>query len=475
MTPVIPAAPVKRALVLFGLAALYFAAGLLGMRLAFLNSSATPVWPSAGIALAGFLILGTRVWPAILLGAFFVNFTAAGALVPSAGIAISNTLEGLIGAFLVNRYANGRECFGRPADIIRFAAITAAISTPVSATCGVTILSLTGLARWSDYSSIWLTWWLGDAAGAMVVTPVLILWSKPARSLWRRHQLVEAAVLLVSLLVMSQLVFGGLFPDKNYPLDFLCLPFLLWAALRFEPREAAAAVLLLAGVAIWGSLWGYGPFVRPSQNESLLLLQAFMGVASVMTLSIAAVVSARRRATDQLRLLTITDPLTGLANYRQLISVLESEIRRSGRSGRTFGVLFLDLDRLKAINDRHGHLVGSRAICRVADVVRGSIRSIDTGVRYGGDEFAVILPETDESAARRVALRISERLAQDLEDPPVSVSIGVAVYPRDGDTAKALLATADHNLYVEKARRVGGAVQGGGGEGAAVAARPVVM
>jgi len=454
MTPLIRSTPVKRALVLLGLATIYFAAGRLGMRLAFLNASATPVWPSAGIALAAFLILGTRIWPAILLGAFFVNYTAAGALVPSAGIAVSNTLEGLVGAFLINRFANGRECFARPSDIFRFAAITGAISTTVSATCGVTILSLAGQARWSDYGSIWLTWWLGDAAGAMVVTPVLVLWSRPFRSLWQRRQALEAAVLLVSLLVVSQLVFGGLFSDKNYPLDFLCLPFLLWAALRFEQREAAAAVLLLAGVAIWGSLWGYGPFVRPSQNESLLLLQSFMGVASVMTLSISAVVSARRRATDQLRLLTITDPLTGLANYRHLIDVLESEMRRYGRSGRTFGVLFLDLDRLKAINDRYGHLVGSRAICRVGDVVRGSIRSIDTGVRYGGDEFAVILPETDESAARRVAQRISERLAQDREEPPVSVSIGVAVYPRDGDSAKVLLATADRHLYAEKARRV---------------------
>ena len=122
-TPVIPLAPVRRALVLCGLAAIYFAAGRLGMRLAFLNSSATPVWPSAGIALAGFLILGTRIWPAILVGAFLVNYTVAGAFVPSFGIAVSNTLEGLVGTFLVNRFANGRECFGRPADIIRFAAM----------------------------------------------------------------------------------------------------------------------------------------------------------------------------------------------------------------------------------------------------------------------------------------------------------------------------------------------------------------
>src|SRR5262252_6776282 len=194
------------------------------MRLAFLNASATPVWPSAGIALAALLILGTRIWPAILVGAFLVNYTVAGAFVPSFGIAVSNTLEGLVGAALINRFANGRECFGRPSDIIRFAAITAAVSTTVSATCGVSILSLAGMAHWSDYGSVWLTWWLGDAAGALVVTPVLVLWSKPARSLWRRHQALEATVLLVSLLVVSQLVFGGLFPDKNYPLDFLCLP-----------------------------------------------------------------------------------------------------------------------------------------------------------------------------------------------------------------------------------------------------------
>jgi two-component system cell cycle response regulator len=200
--------------------------------------------------------------------------------------------------------------------------------------------------------------------------------------------------------------------------------------------------------------------VRASQNESLLLLQAFMAVASVMTLSIAAVVSARRQVADQLRLLTVTDPLTGLANYRQLVAVLHSEMRRSIRSDRPFAVLFLDLDRLKTINDRYGHLVGSRAICRVAEVIRGSCRAIDTAVRYGGDEFALILPETDEVAARRVARRIGERLAADPERPGISVSVGVALYPRDGDAAESLLGAADRDLYADKARGVAVSSQG---------------
>ncbi|HMA42967.1 MAG TPA: MASE1 domain-containing protein, partial [Gemmatimonadales bacterium] len=379
---------------LTGLAAVYFVAGRLGLRLAFVNASATPVWPSAGIGLAALLVLGYRVWPAILLGAFLVNITTAGSVAISAAIAIGNTLEGVVGAYLVNRYAGGRDCFDRPGNIFRFAGLAAVVSATISATWGATTLSLTGSALWTEYGSIWLTWWLGDAAADLVVTPVLVLWSRPGAGAARRGQLLEAAVLLISLVVVSQLVFGGLFPDKNYPLDFLCIPFLLWASLRFEPRAAATALLLVSGIAVRGSLWGYGPFVRGTQNESLLLLQAFLGVVSLMTLTMAAVVSARRRAAERLRLMSVTDPLTGLANYRQLITVLLAEINRSVRTGRSFAVLFLDLDRLKRINDHHGHLVGSRAICRVGEALRASCRAIDTAARYGGDEFAGVLPET---------------------------------------------------------------------------------
>jgi diguanylate cyclase (GGDEF)-like protein/PAS domain S-box-containing protein len=155
----------------------------------------------------------------------------------------------------------------------------------------------------------------------------------------------------------------------------------------------------------------------------------------------------RKHAEEKVQLLAVTDPLTGLGNYRRLVEALDAEVKRTGRTGRPFAVLLLDLDQLKKINDRYGHLIGSQALCRVADVLRVFCRSIDTAARYGGDEFAVILPETTAAAARLVASRIRNRLATDSLQPPVSASIGVAVYPQDGETMEALLRTADRELY----------------------------
>jgi len=155
----------------------------------------------------------------------------------------------------------------------------------------------------------------------------------------------------------------------------------------------------------------------------------------------------RKRAEEQAQLLAVTDPLTGLGNYRRLLDVLHAEIERSGRTRRPFAVLLLDLDGLKKINDLYGHVAGSRALCRLGDALRLFCRAIDTAARYGGDEFAVILPETTASAAGFVASRIRERIATDSEQPALSASIGVAAYPQDGETIEALLETADRELY----------------------------
>jgi diguanylate cyclase (GGDEF)-like protein/PAS domain S-box-containing protein len=288
-------------------ALLYFIAGKLGLTVALVNPSATAVWPPTGIALTAFLVLGYRVWPAIFLGAFLVNFTTAGTIATSIGIAMGNTLEGVVGAFLVNRYANGCAAFDRAKDVFRFAFLAALVSTTVSATIGVTTLILGGFADRAHYQPIWVTWWLGDAAGALVVAPLFLLWSLKPRFPWRwdRRKILEGGILLLSLVIAATAVFllPSPFAGKNYPLEFVCLPFLVWVAFRFRQRKAALAIAILSGIAIWGTLRGLGPFRRETVNESLLLLQTFMCTIAVTTMALAAVVAERKRVEESLALL----------------------------------------------------------------------------------------------------------------------------------------------------------------------------
>jgi diguanylate cyclase (GGDEF)-like protein len=169
---------------------------------------------------------------------------------------------------------------------------------------------------------------------------------------------------------------------------------------------------------------------------------------------IAEDVTRQRELEDHLRRQAASDPLTGLANYRHLVDVLDSEIKRSKRTSREFALLLFDVDGLKLINDRHGHMVGSQALCRLADVLSSCCRDIDTSSRFGGDEFALVLPETSAKAANGVARRICESLANDEKGPKLSVSVGVAVYPQNGETIEELLCEADSGLYARKQKKI---------------------
>lgn len=360
------------------LAAVYFVAGKLGLRLAFVHPSATALWPPAAIALTALLVLGYRVWPGIFLGAFLVNLTTAGSIATSLGIAMGNTLEGVLGAYLVNRFAGGRKAFEHARNFFKFAFLAGMVSTTVSPTVGITTLSLGGFANWAHFGAIWMTWWLGDAVAVVTVAPFLLLWIRSPRVRWNTNRIFEATVSFTTLCLVSEIVFGGLFSfhSKNYPLGFVCIPILIWIAFRFGQRECATAIVALSGIALWGSLHGAGPFVTEVQHEPLLFLQAFLGVVAVMTLAIAGVVSERKQAVESLR--TAHDRLEIEVQHRTkalsnaIEALLESEARlRPLVESNIIGIILADTGgRVRDANDAFLQMVG----CSSEEVAAGKVR-----------------------------------------------------------------------------------------------------
>src|SRR5499427_4887836 len=284
------------------LAVIYFIAGKLGLMLASLHASASPVWPPAGIALAALLLLGYRVWPAIFMGAFLVNVTIAGNDATSFAIGTGNTLEALVGAWLVNRFAGGTNVFDRPQGLFKFA-LVAGISAIISPAFGVTSLGVAGFADWANYGAIWLTWWLGDATGDLVFTPLVLLWSVGSKRRWNKRDAAEAGALLLLLVLLSGVVFGGwpAVSTRNYPIVLICGPVVIWTAFRFRQRETATGIFILSAIAVWGTLHGFGPFVRETENQSLIALQLWTAVLTITAMALSAGMAERRRVEEELQ------------------------------------------------------------------------------------------------------------------------------------------------------------------------------
>lgn len=283
-------------------AAIYFAAAELGLSLASVHTNVSPVWPPTGIAIAALLIFGRRLWPAIFVGAFFANLVTHVSVLTVFSIAVGNTLEGLVAVYLLRSRRNEPLSLNSVSNVVRFILCAVLAAPVVSATIGDVSLCLSGAAAWSNFGSLWLTWWLGDAFGALILAPVFLAWHAD-RTIPRRP--VEIIITMVMLFILGMIIFAGWFPGpiKTYPLAYLCLPFLLWASLRLDQRVVTTGILILAGIAVWGASKGFGPFVRPDPNTSLLLLLSFIGTASLMTLVLFGVTNERKRVEREKRAL----------------------------------------------------------------------------------------------------------------------------------------------------------------------------
>ncbi len=287
---------------LLGIGIGYFILAKIGLTLASINPSTSAIWPATGFALASVLMWGYRVGPAIFVAAFAANITNDALIYTATAIAVGNTLEALVAAWLVNLWSDGRETFSTTMGVAKFALICVP-STIISATVGIGSLILPGHADPIVFATTWITWWLGDLAGALVVTPFVVLWVASERHSLERIRLWEAGAILAATIAVGVIAFSPLIEQTGYrdPLGFLALVPLLWAALRRDQRETATVAIVLACFAMWGTWAGGGPFARSDLNDSLLLLVMFFISISVPSLALNADVLMRRRSEENLR------------------------------------------------------------------------------------------------------------------------------------------------------------------------------
>jgi signal transduction histidine kinase len=284
------------------LAVLIHLAARLGLQMAYVQANTSPVWPPTGIGLAALLIFGYKLWPGISLGVLLGSLLTGAPFYLALGMALGNTLEALVAVYFLKRFTGFHNKMDRIQDVVGLV-LTSLICTIIGASIGTTTLMLTGNGEWQYFGAIWVTWWIGDLLGALVVTPMLITWIPLPFTFTNRRAYLEGGILLAVLAIATWFVFSSLPPSGVFhqAMIYFIFPFIIWAALRFEPRGATIATALVSGIAIWGTSHGMGPFSLESKNDSLVLLQAFMAVVALTALILAAATSERRQATNALR------------------------------------------------------------------------------------------------------------------------------------------------------------------------------
>jgi|SRR5271156_970425 len=316
------------------LALVFYLVGIIGLRSGAPSDPVTAIWLPAGIALAALLLKGNRVWPGLFVGALLLSIKMCRSIPVSVGFAIGSTLEALLGAYLVNKYANGIQAFSKARDVLRFVLLGGMLPSALSATYGAAQLCAAGFGKWSEFSTLWSVWCVGDLLGILLLTPflVLLLGHKHHRSSLAEQ--LEIAASIAGLSLVCVLNFGprpmSWIPGNGFL--FLCAPFLAWAALRFCPLEAAGAIFVMGGFAVWGSVHGFGPF---ENGVSLpIFVGVFLAMGSATTLTVAAASAEQKSATrDVLGMYCVLkDVKEGeIRVLRDTVEALQSELARNGR------------------------------------------------------------------------------------------------------------------------------------------------
>jgi len=342
-------------------------------------------------------------------------------------------------------------------DVFALVGLGAALSTIVSSTIGILVLGFSGALPLSKLGEAWLSWWMGDAMGDLVFAPVFLIWLQKQPLQWSGPRTVEAALLCLFIFIGSQIVFGGWWGGffGKYPIAFITFPFVIWAGLRFGQRGTTSVVLFLTLIALYNVTQEKGMFAYRSLLESHTLLWLYANLLGATGMLIAASISERRIVEDRISHIAQHDALTGLPNRILLQDRIQQALTHAVRHQAKMSVLFIDLDRFKAVNDTLGHDVGDELLEGVAERLRQCVREADTVARLGGDEFVIVLsdiiqPQNAGQIAQKIIDSLSGVYLLRGYELHVTPSIGISIYPEDGEDAQSLMKNADTAMYTAK-------------------------
>jgi signal transduction histidine kinase len=479
----------------------YLGAAKLGLSLAFATEQVTAFWPPTGIAVAALLLFGYRLWPAVFLGAFFVNSTSNEPLVTAAGIAAGNTLGPLATVFLLRKLAGFDNAFARARDALGLC-LFGAIGMTVTASNGVANLALAGIVPWSAYGSVWWVWWVGDTMGVLVVAPLVLAWAARSRLDYTLKQVGEFSVLLAGLLglcliaLTGTLFDGSVFISQNYALlPSIIWTFVIWGGLRFSQRETTTIVALIVGMAVWGAIHDRGPFTTGNLDERLILLELYMAAVVLTGLALSAVTTERRLAQGALQeaydklalrveertrveaaLRTKTRELEATnADLEEFAYVASHDLQEPLRKINSFADLLIEefrddlddagLDYLRRMQDAarrmdtmiHDLLQLSRATAlserkpvQLADLLQGVLRDLDTAIQESGARIEVGNLGAALVAPVAVSQVLINLLGNSLKYRSKEVGLVIGIEARPAKDGMLEVAVADNGIGFEQ-------------------------
>ena len=419
------------------------------------ETNAATFWPGAGLSLGLLLMLPNRQWiwviAAVAIGELANNQLHDYPFAANVFWASSNCIEPLLGASLIRRSGNSVGALAPQRNMFRFIAYGVLLAPFIGASIGaIGAFQVFG----TPIVTTWPKWFIGDSLGVLVVGPLMLARIKLSNPIfWPREQIVFALLLLVT----GSLALRNWSSFLDIILPYLFLPFALWAALRFGVRGTVLTIFSIATAATLSMNFGYVPVQTELFTEihgvtmmqvRLLVVSSTALVVAVLTHDLIQGLSNEKRLLRQAH----RDELTGLYNRAGLSFRVENSIQRR-QSDKPLHLLICDLDSFKPVNDRHGHLAGDEVLVEVASRLSACIRDGDSSARIGGDEFVVLLDNSDSQSVTFIADRIVEQMTKPVRGSfgvvELSMSIGITQWQTEGDIETAMRA-ADKALYQAK-------------------------